>query len=95
MSTTLQYTCKLVDKGHAIVAHCPELDVYSQGYTPEEARRNLREAVNLFLEEAQRMGTLERILRDAGYSLIAAEPRRPRSRSAYSERLELDMAAVA
>jgi predicted RNase H-like HicB family nuclease len=34
------------------VALCPELDVVSQGKTVEEARRNIREAVELFLETA-------------------------------------------
>ncbi|HEX9731502.1 MAG TPA: type II toxin-antitoxin system HicB family antitoxin [Thermoanaerobaculia bacterium] len=32
------------------MALCPELDVASQGKTVEEARENLREAVELFLE---------------------------------------------
>jgi predicted RNase H-like HicB family nuclease len=32
------------------VALCPELDVASQGQTVEEARANLQEAVELFLE---------------------------------------------
>ena len=31
---------------------CPELDVASQGKTIEEARDNLREALQLFLESA-------------------------------------------
>ena len=34
------------------VALCPELDVVSQGKTVEEARRNITEAVTLFLESA-------------------------------------------
>jgi predicted RNase H-like HicB family nuclease len=34
------------------VALCPELDVVSQGKTVEEARRNIAEAVELFLESA-------------------------------------------
>jgi predicted RNase H-like HicB family nuclease len=34
------------------VALCPELDVVSQGKTVEEARRNITEAVELFLETA-------------------------------------------
>ncbi len=32
------------------VATCPELDVASQGKTPEEAEEMVREAVELFLE---------------------------------------------
>ena len=30
--------------------------------------KNLKEAVRLFLEEAEKMGTLEQILEEAGYS---------------------------
>ncbi len=33
------------------VALCPELDVVSQGYTVEEALGNLKEAVELYIEE--------------------------------------------
>ncbi len=33
-------------------SHCPELDVASQGDTEQEARDNLREALELFLEDA-------------------------------------------
>jgi predicted RNase H-like HicB family nuclease len=34
------------------IALCPELDVVSQGKTVEDARRNIAEAVELFLETA-------------------------------------------
>jgi predicted RNase H-like HicB family nuclease len=34
------------------VALCPELDIASQGRTVEEARDNLREALELFFETA-------------------------------------------
>ena len=33
-------------------ALCPELDIASQGQTETEARENLREALELFLEDA-------------------------------------------
>lgn len=39
-------------EGHMYVALCPELDIASQGSTPEEAQSNLTEAVELFLETA-------------------------------------------
>jgi len=32
--------------------HCPELDIASQGGTIEEARENLREAIEFFFETA-------------------------------------------
>ena len=34
------------------VALCPELDIASQGKTVEEARANLKEAIEMFFEEA-------------------------------------------
>lgn len=33
------------------VALCPEVDVVSQGHTIEEALKNLKEAVELYIEE--------------------------------------------
>jgi predicted RNase H-like HicB family nuclease len=39
-------------EGDWYAAICPELDVASQGHTVEEAKQNLREAVQLFLETA-------------------------------------------
>jgi predicted RNase H-like HicB family nuclease len=39
-------------EGDGYVPLCPELDIASQGDTIEEARNNLREAVELFFEAA-------------------------------------------
>ncbi len=39
-------------EGDGYVSLCPELDIASQGDTIEEARNNLREAVELFFEAA-------------------------------------------
>jgi predicted RNase H-like HicB family nuclease len=44
------------------VALCPELNVSSFGDSLEEAKRSLTEAVEAFLEECERMGTLEDVL---------------------------------
>lgn len=49
------------------VAHAPELDVSSCGKTEHEARKNIMEAVTLFLQEAKKLGTLHQILREAGF----------------------------
>ncbi|HUU91282.1 MAG TPA: type II toxin-antitoxin system HicB family antitoxin [Phycisphaerae bacterium] len=46
------FTAAIHREGDTYVALCPELDVASQGATVEEARANLREAVELFLETA-------------------------------------------
>ena len=45
-------TAVIEREGDGYVAFCPELDVASQGDTIEEARRNLEEALALFMETA-------------------------------------------
>lgn len=64
----IQYTSRIFKEGRSFVAHALELDVSSCGGTNEKALRNLKEAVRLFLEEADKVGTLEQILEEAGYS---------------------------
>ena len=42
----------IIKKGEKqFVALCPELDVVSQGYNVEESLANLKEAVELYIEE--------------------------------------------
>lgn len=48
MTRTL--TAVLIREGDGFVALCPEIDVASQGNSVEEAKANLREAVELFFE---------------------------------------------
>lgn len=52
MKTTHEFTALVEGEGDGYVALCPEFDVASQGDTVEEAKRNLAEAVSLFLETA-------------------------------------------
>lgn len=52
-------------EGEAYVAYCPELDLSSCGQNIDQARENLKTAVRLFVEEAEKMGTLDRILQEA------------------------------
>jgi predicted RNase H-like HicB family nuclease len=47
-----QLTAIIEREGDGYVALCPELDIASQGDTIEEARENLREALQLFFETA-------------------------------------------
>ncbi len=44
------FTAILNKEGDQYVALCPELDIASQGATVEQAKANLKEAVELFLE---------------------------------------------
>jgi len=50
-----QLTAIIEREGDGYVALCPELDIASQGETIEEARHNLREALELFFESASIM----------------------------------------
>lgn len=61
-------TTKIWKEGKHYVSYCPELEVASQGKTEEQARNRIRKAVELFLEETKRMGTLPEILRFTGFS---------------------------
>lgn len=63
----IEFDAIIFQEGQAYVAHCPELDVSSCGKDIDEARRNLKTAVRLFIEEAEKLGTLDDILREAGY----------------------------
>jgi predicted RNase H-like HicB family nuclease len=45
-----QLTAIIRREGDRFVALCPEIDVASQGDSIEEARNNLQEAIELFLE---------------------------------------------
>ena len=55
------------------VAYSPELDVSSCGASVAEAGANLKTAVRLFIEEAERMGTLTDILNNLRSAGIARE----------------------
>jgi predicted RNase H-like HicB family nuclease len=52
MQNIHRVTAVIEREGDGYVSLCPELDVASQGDTIEEARANLQEAVDLFLETA-------------------------------------------
>ena len=47
-----QLTAIIEREGDGYVSLCPELDIASQGDSIEEARENLREALELFFEAA-------------------------------------------
>ncbi|NQU11554.1 type II toxin-antitoxin system HicB family antitoxin [bacterium] len=61
MKASKQFTAIIQQERKWFVALCPEFDVASQGKTVEEARRNLTEAVELFLEQASPSEVRERL----------------------------------
>ena len=63
----LEFYSIVFQEGNTYVAYSPKLDVSSCGGTVNEALNNLKTAVRLFLEEAEKMGTLEDILSESVY----------------------------
>ncbi len=72
----IPYTSEIFEEDDQIVAFCPELNVSSFADTADEALGSLKEAVEGFLEECHRMGTLECVLEEAGYHPHPSEPAR-------------------
>lgn len=62
--TTMKFTAIIHAEDDGFVSHCPELDIASQGQTREEARSNLREAVELFFECASPLEVQRRLKSD-------------------------------
>jgi hypothetical protein len=63
----IQFTTQVFREGRTYVGYTPELDVSSCATTEAKAQKNLLEAVRLFLEEAEKMGSLDQILKEAGF----------------------------
>ena len=59
---------EIFKEGDASVALSPDLNVSSFGETPEEAKLSIKEAIEAFVEECERMGTLEDVMEESGFS---------------------------
>jgi predicted RNase H-like HicB family nuclease len=70
--STHHLTAVVEREGDGYVSLCPELDIASQGSSVEEAKANLQEAVQVFLETASpaeardRMASDPAIIRQSG-----------------------------
>lgn len=68
-----KFTAVLRREEDEYVAFTPDLDIASQGETPELALANLREAVSLFLECASAEEVAGRLTEDAWITQFEAE----------------------
>ena len=64
MKNFRNFTAIIEKEDNMYVALCPEVDVASQGNTIEEARNNLQEAIELFLEHASKDEIASRLKND-------------------------------
>ena len=63
----LEITIEIWQKSRWFISKCPELEFISQGTSPEEAKSNLLEAIQIQFEEMTVLGTLEDYLLECGY----------------------------
>ena len=68
----IEYDIIIFKEDETYVAYCPELDVSNCGDSVEQAREMLKTAVRLFLEEAEKMGSLDDILEESRYKKDAS-----------------------
>ena len=63
-------TVLIWEENNIFVSKCPEIEVASAGDTPQEAIANLKEAVELWLENAKELGLLD------DFSLVINSPQK-------------------
>jgi predicted RNase H-like HicB family nuclease len=63
-----KYSAIITKEDDMYVSFCPELDIAIQGYNVEEARINLKEAVELFIEFASESELKDYSNKDVYYS---------------------------
>ncbi len=61
----------LKKEGGWYIAHCPPLDITTQGKTESEAKKNLIEASELFVVSCFERGTFEQALRELGWHVVS------------------------
>lgn len=78
MTLRIEHTVQVWKEGDVYVARAVPLDVMSCAPSPDEARKSLAEAVDLFLKTASVEGTLVDVLEECGYMRDGAEWRAPK-----------------
>ncbi|MGD1046995.1 MAG: hypothetical protein ABR936_16960, partial [Bacteroidota bacterium] len=56
-------------EGDYFVSYCPALELSSYGNTEKEARKSFDEALDIFVEETSKKGSLEEFLKKIGWTL--------------------------
>jgi len=64
MNKKIELTAVIEKEDNVYISLCPELDIASQGETPEEAKSNLIEALELFYETASENEISKRLEND-------------------------------
>lgn len=65
-------------EGKAYVAYTPALDLSTAGKTEAQAKKMFAEAIEIFFEELSEMGTLERVLKELGWTNVRGSLQPPK-----------------
>ncbi len=81
MQATMEFKlpAQVRKKGKWFISSCRLLDVHSQGHTREQAERNLKDALATFLLSCYERGTLEIVLREAGFVPAVGRPKKSKT----------------
>lgn len=60
-------------EGDMFVSYSPALDLSTAAETFEGAKRRFAEAVHIFFEEIEKMGTLDKVLSELGWQKVRQE----------------------
>jgi len=64
----IKVTEEVWKEGNMYVSYCPELDMAACGKSIEESKKNLKEVISINFVECRKMGTLNELLQDAGFT---------------------------
>ncbi|OGJ51862.1 hypothetical protein A2335_01820 [Candidatus Peregrinibacteria bacterium RIFOXYB2_FULL_32_7] len=67
---SLNFIIQIWKENDMYVAYSPLIDLSSCGNTLEEAKKNLYEAIECFIEEAKQRNVLKDILKEAGFKQL-------------------------
>jgi predicted RNase H-like HicB family nuclease len=70
ITLTAKLPIQITKKTEWYLASCPALDVTTQGETEEVAKKNIAEALFMFLRSCFERGTLDAVLKECGFTSI-------------------------
>ncbi len=92
ITLTAKLPIQVTKKETWYLASCPALDVASQDETEEVARKNISEALTMFLRSCVERGTLDAVLRECGFKSVVAQDQDSESESSTaSEYVEIPL----
>lgn len=83
MTFCASFPIRITKKEKHYVSCCPVLAVWSQGETKEKATENQREALQLFLIDCYERSTLDKVLKDSGFTAARTPPKKQVSPSKH------------